>query len=89
MNGNKGLTTGSALAVIIAALGLAVAFGVHISAQERDAIIAFATAVIAVAPSIGALFDHSHRQAESRVEAANVAASTLAPLVEPPPRATL
>lgn len=79
MNSNKGTISGAILALIVAGIGLATAYGAHISAQERDATIAFATAIIAVAPLIGAAFDHSHRQAKSRVEAATVAASTLTP----------
>lgn len=70
MNANKGLIGGSVLALTSSAIGLTVAFGAHVNTTQRDAIISFATAVIAVAPSIGALFDHSHRQANARVEAA-------------------
>lgn len=70
MNGNKGLAAGSALAAVSASIGLAVAFGVHITPQQKDAVLAFATTVIAIAPSIGAFFDHSHRSADARQTAA-------------------
>lgn len=80
MNGNKGTIGGSVVALVGAAVGLAVAFGVNLSTAERDSIIAFVTAVIAVAPIVGAGFDHSHRQAAARQEAAATIAVGAAPV---------
>lgn len=68
--GNKGTIGGSIVALVSAAVGLAVAFGVDVSKVQEASIIAFVTAAITVAPIVGALLDHSHRQATARQEAA-------------------
>lgn len=69
-NANPGTFVGSIVALVSAAVGLAVAFGVHITDEQRTAVIAFVTAAIAVAPIVGASFDHSKRQASARRDAA-------------------
>ena len=71
----QGTLTGAALGLVGAGVGLATAFGVHISAQEHDAILTFCGAVAVAAPVVGALFDHSKTQAASRVEAASASAA--------------
>lgn len=76
MTTNRGTIGGSIVALVSAAIGLAVAFGVHVSPSERDAVISFATAAIAVAPLVGAAWDHSRTQARARVESATIVAGT-------------
>ena len=76
--GNRGTLGGSIVALVSAAIGLAVAFGVHVTPAERDAVISFVTAAIVVAPLVGAAFDHGNKQAAARVEAAHV----VQPIVE-------
>jgi integral membrane sensor domain MASE1 len=77
MNGAKATIAGAMLGIVSATVNLVVAFGIRLNDAQKTAIIAEATAATVVAPLIGALIDHSHRQAASRVDAANVAASTL------------
>lgn len=66
----QGTLSGALLALVAAALGLATAFGVHISTQEHAAVLTFCGAVSVAAPLIGALFDHSNKQAHARQAAA-------------------
>lgn len=66
----KGTITGAVIGIVTATVTLLIAFGVHISSKERDAIIAEATAITAIAPAIGAVLDHGKAQAESRTSAA-------------------
>lgn len=61
---------GAILGLVAATVSLAVAFGIHLDAAEREAIIGEAVAITAFAPLIGALLDHGKAQAESRTSAA-------------------
>ncbi len=83
MNENGGTITGAILGLVGSTISLAIAFGVAIRPELRDAIIAEATAVLAIAPLVGALFDHGKRQASSRVAAAAIASSSEAPPAPP------
>lgn len=74
MNGNKGVIAGAIIGLATATTSLAIAFGVHLSTAERDAIIAETTALIAIAPLVGVAYDHSHRQSKARIEAAQTIA---------------
>jgi hypothetical protein len=78
----KGTIYGAFVGLVSASVDLAIAFGLKVTPQEKTAVIAEATAITIIAPIIGALWDHSHRQAASRVAAAEVAAATLTPGVQ-------
>ena len=74
-------TWGGALAALAAAgVGLATSFGVHITAQQHDAILTFTGAAALAAPLVGALFDH----ASIRARSASHVAEKIATYVQPP-----
>lgn len=74
---SPGTLAGALLGLVAAAVGLVSAFGLTITPVEHDAILTFSGAVAVVAPFVGALFDHSNKQAAARqVAATTIAAGT-------------
>lgn len=71
--GHTATIAGAVISIVTATLNLLVVFGVHLSNAEKTAIIAEATAVVAIAPLIGAFIDHSRRQAVATTNAAYIA----------------
>lgn len=67
---------GAVIGLVTATISLLIAFGVHLDAAERSAIVAEASAVLAFAPLIGAVLDHAKAQSESRTGAAIIASQT-------------
>lgn len=81
MNDNRGTITGAILGLVGSTISLAIAFGVSIRPELRDAMIAEATAVLSIAPLVGALVDHGKRTAAAAI------ASSTAPIVPAVPAA--
>ena len=68
---HAGTLAGAFVALVSTTINLAVVFGVNLSERQTAAIVAEATAITTIAPLIGALIDHSKRQAVARVVAAS------------------
>lgn len=72
--GATGTLRGALLGLLSAGVGLATAFGLSLTDKQQAAILVFGGAAAVVGPFIGALFDHSNKQAAAR----QVAATTIA-----------
>lgn len=73
--GDKQGTVAGALAALVAAgVGLATAFGVHVTGQEHAAILTFCAAVAVAAPLVGSIFDHANKTSVPAAVAQHLAA---------------
>jgi hypothetical protein len=69
-----GTLRGALLGLLAAGVGLATSFGLSLSDKQQASILVFGGAAAVVGPFVGALFDHSAKQAAAR----QVAATTIA-----------
>lgn len=67
------------IAVVANALTLAIVFGVHISSEQQDAILAFVGSVTTAAAALVAWIETHHIKAKAAVDAASVSAPAPAP----------
>lgn len=78
----QGTLAGVLAGLAAAGLGLATAFGIHISSQEHAAVLTFCGAVALAAPLAGSIFDHSKAQVASRQAATSSTTPSQADIIQ-------